>query len=113
LGIQPIGIHDQFFDLGGHSLLAVRLVARIESAFGKKLRVAAIFEGPTIAQLADLIREDPARPVAPATTSLVQIQSKGTRPPLFLVHGAGGGMFWGYVNLARYLGSDQPIYGFK
>src|SRR5206468_10373945 len=41
------------------------------------------------------------------------IQSKGSRPPLFLVHGAGGGMFWGYVNLARHLGAEQPIYGFK
>src|SRR5207237_314624 len=27
--------------------------------------------------------------------------------------GAGGGMFWGYVNLSRHLGSDQPVYGFK
>src|SRR5262249_32864634 len=48
-----------------------------------------------------------------AGTSLVEIQSKGSKPPLFLVHGAGGGMFWGYVNLSRHLGRDQPVYGFK
>jgi thioesterase domain-containing protein len=46
-------------------------------------------------------------------SSIVAIQPKGTRPPLFLVHGVGGGMLWGYSNLARELGTDQPIYAFK
>src|SRR5262249_3358869 len=35
------------------------------------------------------------------------------RKPLFLVHGAGGGMFWGYMNLSRHLGPDHPVYGFR
>src|SRR3954469_25088298 len=46
-------------------------------------------------------------------SSIVEIQPQGSRPPLFLVHGVGGGMFWGYSNLARHLGNDQPIYAFK
>jgi thioesterase domain-containing protein len=46
-------------------------------------------------------------------SSIVEIQPRGTRPPLFLVHGVGGGMFWGYSNLARQLGEDQPVYAFK
>jgi thioesterase domain-containing protein len=45
-------------------------------------------------------------------SSVVEIQPKGTRPALFLVHGVGGGMLWGYHNLAREM-SDQPVYAFK
>lgn len=48
-----------------------------------------------------------------ASPSIVAIQPKGTKPPLFLVHGVGGGMLWGYSNLARQIGNDQPIYAFK
>jgi len=102
LDVRPIGIGDRFFQLGGHSLLAVRVVALIEKAFGKKLRLATLFQAPTIEQLATFLRE-PLAEAKPARTSLVDIQVGGTRPPLFLVHGAGGGMFWGYINLARQL----------
>lgn len=48
-----------------------------------------------------------------ASPRIVEIQPKGTKPPLYLVHGVGGGMLWGYSNLARQLGNDQPIYAFK
>jgi amino acid adenylation domain-containing protein/FkbH-like protein len=110
LGVRPIGIEDKFFELGGHSLLAVKLLGQIEKAFGKKLRLATIFQAPTVAQLAAILREEAgeARP-----TSIIEIQPQGRQRPLFLVHGAGGGMFWGYVNLSRHLGLNQPIYGFK
>jgi amino acid adenylation domain-containing protein/FkbH-like protein len=113
LGVHPIGVEDKFFDLGGHSLLAVKLIARIEKAFGKKLRLATIFQSPTISQLAAILRNETSENSASQRSSLVEIHSGGTRPPLFLVHGAGGGMFWGYVNLSRYLGPDQPVFGFK
>jgi thioesterase domain-containing protein/acyl carrier protein len=111
LGVHPIGIHDRFFDLGGHSLLAVRMVAQLEKQFGKKLPVAAIFQHRTIDQLAKLLRDTGQRytPVS----SIVEIQGHGSRPPVYFVHGVGGGMFWGYSNLARHLGNDQPIYAFK
>ncbi|HEV8693517.1 MAG TPA: alpha/beta fold hydrolase, partial [Lysobacter sp.] len=111
LGIRPIGVTDQFFELGGHSLLAVRVVAQIERAFSKQLPVAAIFESPTIEQLAAMLREAERRAALPA--SIVEIQPAGSKPPLFLVHGVGGGMFWGYTNLSHHLGPEQPIYAFK
>src|ERR1051326_3596121 len=111
LDVRPIGIRDKFFDLGGHSLLAVRLVSRIEQEFSRKLRVASVFQAPTIEELATFLREE-AKP-ALTKSSIVEIQGKGERPPLFLVHGAGGGMFWGYANLSRHLGPSQPVYGFR
>lgn len=111
LGVQQVGVQDRFFDLGGHSLLAVRMTAQLEKKFGKKLPVAAIFQHRTIEELARLLRSNDTR-YAPST-SLVEIQGHGSRPPLYLVHGVGGGMFWGYSNLARHLGADQPLYAFK
>jgi amino acid adenylation domain-containing protein len=113
LGIEPVGIEDPFFDLGGHSLLIVRMIAQIEKVFGKKLKIATVFQAPTIEQLAAVIRDETREGSVTAGTSLVELQSKGSRPPLFFVHGAGGGMFWGYVNLARRLGDDQPVFGFS
>ena len=113
LGVNPIGIKDRFFDLGGHSLLAVRVMGQIEKAFGRKLRLSTIFQEPTVEHLAGILREDARESSVPAITSLVGIQEKGNSSPLFLVHGAGGGMFWGYGNLSRRLGTGQPVYGFK
>ncbi len=113
LGIHPVGIQDKFFELGGHSLLAVRVIAQIEKSFSRKLKLATIFQAQTIEQLAAILRKEIQEDSAISGTSLVEIQPKGTRPPLFFVHGAGGGMFWGYVNLSRHLGHDQPVYGLR
>jgi len=112
LNVSPIGVHDRFFDLGGHSLLAVRLLAKVEITFGKKLSVSAVFQQPTIAQLADVLRSQEGGQNRPST-SVVEIQPLGSRPPIYLVHGVGGGMFWGYANLSRHLGPEQPVHAFK
>lgn len=52
LGVETIGIHDNFFDLGGHSLTAAKLLARIRDSFQVELPVAKVFEDPTIQRLA-------------------------------------------------------------
>ncbi|MES2695947.1 MAG: amino acid adenylation domain-containing protein, partial [Verrucomicrobiota bacterium] len=111
LGVNPVGVQDRFFDLGGHSLLAVRMVAQIEKQFGRRLPVSAIFQRRTIAELAPLLRTEEASFVS--ASSLVEIQGKGDRAPLYFVHGVGGGMFWGYANIAKYLGGERPVFAFK
>ncbi|MBU9215107.1 non-ribosomal peptide synthetase, partial [Burkholderia gladioli] len=55
LGTERIGRHDSFFDLGGHSLLAVQLVIRLDEQFGVEVSLNALFEHPTLGQLADTV----------------------------------------------------------
>ena len=110
LNVKPIGTDDHFFELGGHSLLAIRLISKIEKVFEKKIPVTAIFQSPSVAQLAEVLRGGKA---AVSASSIVEIQPKGTKPPLFFVHGVGGGMFWGYQNLSKHLGNDQPVFAFN
>lgn len=55
LGIEPVGVHDNFFDLGGNSLMAIRVIARLKSDLGVDVSEVSIFEGPTVAALARLL----------------------------------------------------------
>ncbi|WP_319451187.1 MULTISPECIES: non-ribosomal peptide synthetase, partial [unclassified Mycobacterium] len=61
LGVERVGIDDSFFEIGGDSLLAMRMVAAINTSLDAGLSVRAVFDAPTVAQLAPLIREDVGR----------------------------------------------------
>ena len=108
LGHSDFGITDNFFAIGGHSLAAARLVSQIEMVIGSSPALASIFHNPTISGLAQLIQGR----VSSSSSLLVTLQPKGSRPPLFVIHGWGGTV-WGFVDLARALAPERPVYGIQ
>ena len=109
LGIERVGVHDNFFDLGGHSLLAVRLFTQIEKTFGKRLPLAMLFKGATVEHLARELQ----KPVdSGCRTEIIGIQPQGSQPPLFFLPSLVGEVM--YCNrIARCLGPDQPVFGIQ
>lgn len=129
LGVDQVGVFDDFFALGGHSLIAVRLFARIRSAFSVDFPISLLLEAPTVADVAARIEEAapiPARSDAgpdetPAVSERVRryrhlvpmhAGEGGARLPLFVV----AGMFGNVMNLrqlAHQIGGDRPFYGLQ
>jgi thioesterase domain-containing protein/NAD(P)-dependent dehydrogenase (short-subunit alcohol dehydrogenase family)/acyl carrier protein len=125
LGVNEVGIHDNFFELGGHSLIAVRLFAKIKKTFAVDFPMSILFEAPTIAGCADLIRESgqhraPTGDDAPRESHRTRYahlvamhDGNGAHErPLFIV----AGMFGNVLNLrhlAHLVGQDRPCYGLQ
>lgn len=120
LDIPGVGVKDNFFELANgryqdHRLIdhvsfrAVTICSSILAKTGKALPVATLIQSPTIEELAAILRqEDPSLP----WSSLVAVQPDGSRPPFFLIHGAGAHVNFTYY-LAHRLGPDQPFYGLQ
>jgi thioesterase domain-containing protein len=113
LGVQPIGIHQDFFALGGHSLLTVRMVNRLAALFGRAVPVTTLFAAPTISQLAAYLVAQERADVTPP----IQVQPGSRHPdtardvgPLFFFDGdwLGGGLYC--RNLARLIDQERPFY---
>ena len=109
LGIDSIGIEDNFFVLGGQSLLAISLFNKIEQEFNQTLPLNILFQAPTIEKLAAILQDSTE---LPSHSSLIPIQPHGTKPPFFCIHGQQGNVL-NLRKLSHYLGSDQPFYGLQ
>jgi amino acid adenylation domain-containing protein len=109
LGVRPIGVNENFFELGGDSLLAADMLIQVQEVFGKKIALSTLINEGTVEDLARVIE---AHTDEGPWASLIEFQTKGTRPPLFFVHAVGGEAL-GYRTLARLLGPEQPFYGLQ
>ncbi|MEU0245602.1 type I polyketide synthase [Streptomyces sp. NPDC006235] len=95
-------------DLGLDSLMAVRVRTAVEREFGVELPLRDLFTAATVEDAAARIRHALPR----ENTPLRPLRATGSRPPLFLVHAAGGPVTV-YRTLAERLGADRPVYGLE
>jgi amino acid adenylation domain-containing protein len=133
LGVETVGVYDNFFDLGGTSIRVVVFVNRLQQRLGVPVSVKDLFGAPNVAALAAHLKEHYGRtvsavcgdddgdassllnalqPVAGSWSPLVELQRGTGKTPLFFVHPVGGNVFC-YFNLARRLGDDQPFYALQ
>ncbi|ARU62804.1 hypothetical protein CBW65_18870 [Tumebacillus avium] len=110
LGVQAVGSYDNFFEIGGHSLKAVALMEAIRKRFDVSLPLTALFQSPTVASLASILRGEAA---ADSDGVLVLLQKgDNTRPPLFLLPPQGGGVM-SYLPLVQGLAAEETVYGLQ
>ncbi|MFI1369901.1 thioesterase domain-containing protein, partial [Streptomyces griseochromogenes] len=112
LGIDQIGIHDNFFDLGGHSLRAVTVATRLKAA-GVDVSVRQVMQHRSIAELACAVAEDARPSVSPLTLELAPLASaQGAEHVLFCIHPSGGSAHW-YEALAQEVADSCRTYGIQ
>jgi thioesterase domain-containing protein len=105
LGLDAVAPEDDFFDLGGSSLSALGVLIDLERIAGRALSNGLLLENRTVRALARALRGD-----ARADARLVGLRPGSGAAPIFCIHPYGGHTT-GYVELARHLGADQPVYG--
>ncbi|MFD3745032.1 non-ribosomal peptide synthase/polyketide synthase [Nocardia sp. NPDC058633] len=111
LGLDRIGMDDNFFDLGGNSLTAVQLSARLSEALGSAVPVAWFFTDPTPAVVVQRLRAE-GDSNDDAFAVLLPLRAGGTGAPLFCIHPVGG-VSWSFAGLTRHLDPQRPIYGLQ
>ena len=82
LGLERVGLDDNFFDLGGHSLLAVQVLGRLRAQFAAEVPLQLLFERPTLREFAAQIEQlgEPGAPVASAAPITAAGAASAARP---------------------------------
>ena len=124
LGVNEVGIHDNFFDIGGHSLLLSQVVARLRRVTGVDAPLRMLFEAPSIAEFvphyealvmqqtgAATLEETGGEFQFEETNSPLTLMQLGDSNIIFLFHALDGGLTV-YDPLIEELGWDNTVYGF-
>ncbi|MCZ6673341.1 MAG: amino acid adenylation domain-containing protein, partial [Verrucomicrobia bacterium] len=107
LGVNNVGIHDNFFNLGGNSLKAVRLCYKIKEQIGKSLRVASVFESPTVAQLSRILKDDQEK-----SKFSMLLAGEGEGVPIFFIPGISRTALV-LSKMAKRLDAGRPCFGLE
>jgi amino acid adenylation domain-containing protein len=107
LGLEKIDVTSDYFEIGGHSLVGVKVMAKLEKETGNRLPLVALLKHSTIKKLAAFMDSEFF-----TWDSLVPLKPEGTKPPLYIVHGANHHVLI-FNELAQQLDKDQPVYGLQ
>ncbi len=102
LGVERVGLHDNFFDLGGNSLGAIALGAEMEKSTGIPVDIGEVFRSPTIAKLVKSMGPNAEK----SASVVVPLQPSGNGTPIFCICGINI-----YADLAKTIGKAQPVFG--
>jgi amino acid adenylation domain-containing protein len=117
LGLDRVGIHDNFFLIGGHSLLAAQILFRVQQELSVTFSYPAFFQSPTVAQMAvrlDLLRHQVQTGALSEPTEVVPLVplSGGMGPSIYCIH-AFGGQIHEYSELVQRLGTRFQVFGLQ
>jgi thioesterase domain-containing protein len=105
-----IGVTDGFFELGGDSLTAYRILSRVETVLGKRLRFSVFFDAPTVQGMAALIDSDT---VSADGVHVCCLKAHGSKIPVFWIPGGAGLCTTAFQQISSLIGVDRPVYGLE
>ncbi len=112
LGIDSVGINENFFEIGGNSILSMKVINQIGKA-GLLISINDLFHHKDIEDLSTKVSLKEAKGNTFGSFSMIELQrGSKDRIPIYLLHSLPGDLL-GYVNLIRYLDRKQPIYGLQ
>ncbi|MDH6279132.1 non-ribosomal peptide synthetase [Prescottella agglutinans] len=116
LGVDKVGLDDDFFELGGNSLVAVTVVSALRDALGVQVPLQWMFVDPSVASIAARIESGAHAGAGEDDSSglgvVLPVRTAGTSEPLFCIHPVTG-LSWGFAGLAGHVSDDRPIYGIQ
>ena len=108
ISADKISVSDNFFEVGGNSLLAFTLVKQIQEKLNPSIKLASLFNHPTIEQLVQNWVQPTVEEIK--IPAILPIKTQGDKTPLFLIHPAGG-LALSYLGLAASI--NRPLYGIQ
>ncbi|MBY4899199.1 AMP-binding protein, partial [Cupriavidus sp. AU9028] len=114
LGVERVGLDDNFFALGGDSLLSLRVISRVraDKSLGLDLKLRDLMRTPTIGQLLPDGDDKPAAAPATALRVLARGPADAALPPIACIHAALGTLF-DYDAIVARLGQQRTVYGLQ
>ncbi|MFN4152382.1 MAG: SDR family NAD(P)-dependent oxidoreductase, partial [Candidatus Sericytochromatia bacterium] len=107
LGLNEVGITQNFFDLGGHSLLLAEMKSDLDKALNREIPISALLKAYTIKEIADEIdKEKKSSPV------VINLKSGDKYPPFFCIHAVSGTIF-PFYQMASNFRDGQAFYGIQ